>query len=209
MRLKPFAFSALALLLGALGPGLAGAAAQAPGPGYGQARGWDMPPREFNALQRQGFQDGLEGARRDADNHRNPNPENRDEYRNPHMPPEQATAYRDGFRRGYQVGVSHFYGAPGRPGMAPVPPPPPAWDFVPNEFNDIQRQGFHDGMEGARRDADNHRPPNPNNRDEYRHPNVPRELRHAYREAFRQGYNRAVQHMMGGDRDHDRDHGPY
>ena len=35
---------------------------------------------------------------------------------------------------------------------------------------EIQRQGFRDGIEGARKDSDNHRRPNVNNRDEYRHP---------------------------------------
>lgn len=84
------------------------------------------------------------------------------------------------------------------------PPPPPGaygqggWDAPPPEFRDAQRQGFHDGIEGARRDFDNHRRPDPSNRDEYRHPHVPRSLRADYREGFRQGYDRAMQHLMGG-----------
>jgi hypothetical protein len=86
----------------------------------------------------------------------------------------------------------------------PQGPPPGAyqgqggWDGPPNEFNDAQRRGFHDGIEGARKDFDNHRPPNVNNRDEFRHPSVPASLRHDYRMGFRRGYNVAVQHMMGG-----------
>ena len=95
----------------------------------------------------------------------------------------------------------------------PGPPPPGAygqqggWDAPPPEFRDAQRQGFHDGVEGARHDFDNHRQPNPNNRDEYRHPRISRDLRRDYREGFRQGYDRAMRHLMG-DRDH-HDHGPY
>lgn len=196
MHLNRLALPALALLLGALSPNLARAAAIPAGPAiaFGQERPWDVPPRELNDIQRQGFRDGIEGARRDWDNHRPPNVENRDEFRNPHMPPEQAEAYRDGFRRGYQVGVSHLYGNQAMP--AP-PPPPPAWNMAPNEFNDVQRHGFQDGMVGAQRDFDNHRNPNPENRDEFRHPSVPPELRQAYRDGFRRGYWRAMNHLMG------------
>jgi hypothetical protein len=85
-------------------------------------------------------------------------------------------------------------------------PPPPGyynqpWTRVPGSYgNDISRRGFHDGIEGARRDFQNHRPPNVNNRDEYRHPNVPRSVRREYQQAFRQGYNVGVQHIYHGRR---------
>jgi len=72
------------------------------------------------------------------------------------------------------------------------------WDAPPAEFRDIQRQGFHDGIEGAHKDFDNHRKPNVNNRDEYRHPHVPHDQREDYREGFRRGYERAMSHLMGG-----------
>jgi hypothetical protein len=72
------------------------------------------------------------------------------------------------------------------------------WDKPPQEFREIQRQGFHDGVEGARKDFDNHRRPDVNNRDEYRHPNVPRSGRDDYREGFRRGYDVAMSHMLGG-----------
>ena len=73
--------------------------------------GWDAPPAEFQAAMRRGFHDGVEGARKDYQNHRPPNVNNRDEYRNPHFiaPPDRHD-YRDGFRRGYAVAVSHIYG---------------------------------------------------------------------------------------------------
>jgi ribosome modulation factor len=85
----------------------------------------------------------------------------------------------------------------------PGPPPPGygagGWDAPPSEFNEIQQRGFHDGIEGARKDYENHRQPNVNNRDEYRHPNnVPKGLRADYRAAFQRGYDAGVRHMMGG-----------
>jgi hypothetical protein len=83
------------------------------------------------------------------------------------------------------------------------------WDVPPYEFREIQRQGYHDGVEGARRDFENHRRPDVNNREEYRHPHVDASARQDYREGFRRGYENAVNHMMndhGHDRDHDRDY---
>ena len=74
------------------------------------------------------------------------------------------------------------------------------WGAPPQEFREIEQRGFHDGIEGARKDFQNHRRPNVNNRDEFRHPNVPGPLRHDYKEGFRRGYDVGVQHMMGGER---------
>lgn len=71
------------------------------------------------------------------------------------------------------------------------------WNTPPTEFNDIQRRGFRDGMIGAQRDFQNHRRPDPNNRDEFRRPNVPPRLRNAYRQGFQRGYARAVAHLQG------------
>jgi hypothetical protein len=91
---------------------------------------------------------------------------------------------------------------------APQGPPPPGyqegpWDQPPGEFRDVQRQGFHDGIEGARKDFDNHRRPDVENREEFRHPHVERSLRDDYREGYRRGYERAMQHLM---HEHDHDH---
>ncbi len=90
--------------------------------------------------------------------------------------------------------------------QGPPPPPPGAyqngpggWDAPPGEYqDDAHRNGFRDGIEGARKDYENHRRPDVNNRDEFRHPNVPRNLRRAYRDGFRRGYSVGVQHLMGG-----------
>jgi hypothetical protein len=75
----------------------------------------------------------------------------------------------------------------------------PAWDAVPAEFRDIQRDGFHDGIEGARKDFDHHRMPDVNNRSEYRHPHVPPSAREDYREGFRRGYDVAMNHLTAGN----------
>ncbi len=164
--------------------------------GFGQDRGWDRPPDAWNDIQRRGFQDGIEGARKDFDNHRRPDVDNRDEYRHPNVPPQLWGAYREGFRRGYDVGMSHLVGAGDWRMRAPERP----WDAPPDEFDALRRQGFQDGIEGARKDFDNHRRPDVENRDEYRHPHLPPEQREAYRDGFRRGYQVAVDHMMGDRR---------
>jgi hypothetical protein len=69
---------------------------------------WAAPPAEVQGVQSQGFHDGIEGARKDAENHRPPNVENRDEYRHPPVGHHDREAYRQGFQRGYQVGVEHL-----------------------------------------------------------------------------------------------------
>ncbi len=71
-------------------------------------RGWDVPPQEFRDIQRQGYHDGIEGARKDYDNHRRPDVNNRDEYRHPHVPDSAKADYREGFRRGYEAGMDHL-----------------------------------------------------------------------------------------------------
>jgi hypothetical protein len=84
--------------------------------------------------------------------------------------------------------------------------PPPGfynqpWTQAPSTYQDeIARRGFHDGIEGARRDFQNHRPPNVENRDEYRHPPVSGSARHHYRDAFQRGYEVGVQRIYNGRR---------
>ena len=86
------------------------------------------------------------------------------------------------------------------------PPPPPQqggyapqpWEAPPAQFIAAQQRGYRDGVIGARKDFDNHRPPNVNNRDEFRNPNfIPPPDRHDYRIGFREGYRVAVQHIYG------------
>ena len=74
------------------------------------------------------------------------------------------------------------------------------WNQPPAEFREIQQRGYHDGIEGARKDYDNHRRPDVNNRDEYRHPHVSDSAKSDYREGFRRGYETAWDHMMNNTR---------
>ncbi|SFS05975.1 hypothetical protein SAMN05421771_1151 [Granulicella pectinivorans] len=84
------------------------------------------------------------------------------------------------------------------------PPPPPhegygqgGWDVPPGELREIARQGFRDGIVGAERDIQNHRRPNVNNRDEFRRPHVPENVRGDYRMGFRRGYDVGIRHALG------------
>ena len=117
MKLTWIAFSGLALSLGTGGLVIATASAAQPAPsssGFIQDHdgGWDAPPGEFREIQRQGFHDGIEGARKDFDNHRPPNVNNREEFRHPHVSPSARDDYREGFRRGYDAAMHHLMGGP-------------------------------------------------------------------------------------------------
>jgi hypothetical protein len=97
---------------------------------------------------------------------------------------------------------------------AELPPPAPAypayqerpWDQPPDEYRDVQRQGFHDGIESARRDWERHSSKDADDHDLYRHPPVDRQFTHDYRDAFKHGYSEAKHHMQNErhDLDHDR-----
>ena len=144
-----------------------------------------MPDRRDGLeFRHRGFQDGMDGALRDLDNHRRPDPNNRDEYRRPNnVPYPMVEAYRDGFRHGYERGMAALTEEHGRQ-MGPG--------------SEVRTRGFHDGAEGAIRDFDNNRRPDPNNRDEYRRPNnVPYDLVEVYRDGFRRGYERVAGELQG------------
>lgn len=81
------------------------------------------------------------------------------------------------------------------------------WDQAPDEYRDVQRQGFHDGIEAARSDWDRHSHRDADDHDRYKHPPVAREFHGDYRDGFKHGYDMAVRHMRDEHRDHD-DH-PY
>ncbi len=114
MRLKWFAFPVLAMTAGAACTSASTAYAAAlpdpaQGPAYVQDQpGWDAPPAEFREVQRQGFHDGIEGARKDFDHHRMPDVRRRDEYRHPHVDPAVREDYREGYRRGYEMAMHHM-----------------------------------------------------------------------------------------------------
>jgi hypothetical protein len=107
-----FAYATAALLALALPVGIASAQYyQGPPPQQQyQGGGWEAPPPQYIAAQQRGYRDGVEGARKDFDNHRRPDVNNRDEYRNPHfIAPPDRQSYREGFREGYRVSVQHIY----------------------------------------------------------------------------------------------------
>ena len=201
MKIHRIAVPALALLLTAAGFGMGAKPASAQDRDHD--RDWQAPPRELNEFQQRGFHDGIEGARKDFENHRQPSVEDRDEFRHPSVPPDVREAYRDGFRRGYQVGVDHIFRAEQ---MRQAPPPPPAagtWRGIweNRQFNDLERRGFEDGRNGAQKDIENHRRPDPNNRDEYRNPNLPPDAAEQYRAGFRRGYEEQVAQIYGVQQD--------
>ena len=78
---------------------------------YGPAPYGDRDSRAERALESRGFRDGIFGADRDFQNHRRPDVNNRDEYRNGNRLPVWAqNEYREGFRRGYYQRVRQIYG---------------------------------------------------------------------------------------------------
>ncbi len=80
------------------------------------------------------------------------------------------------------------------------------WDEAPSEYRDAQRQGFHDGVEAARRDFENRRHKDADDHEMYKHPPVERDLHGDYRSAFKEGYGRAMHHMREERHDHDDPH---
>lgn len=70
------------------------------------------------------------------------------------------------------------------------------WDAPPAELDEVGRRGFHEGIEGARKDYENHRQADPNNREEFRHPPVHERDREAYRRGYERGYRLAFDHIM-------------
>ncbi len=191
MTFNRFVLPALALFLGAVcaTPVMAtGALQYPPAQGYGQDGGQYPPRGPFFAACRQGFQAGIEGALKDFGNRRTPDPNNREEYRHPNVPYQMQEAFREGFRRGYQMTMSELMG--GGPNHDEG-----YWRQGP--MGEARFRGFQDGMMGALHDFDNRRPPDPGNREEYRHPHVPYQLQEAYREGFRRGYHAAMQGLLG------------
>jgi hypothetical protein len=200
MICKRFTLSTLALVQAALlfaatGPGTRSASAAPLPAAYGQEP-WEVPPGEFNDIQRRGFHDGTEGARKDYGNHRRPDVDNRDEYRHPDLPPDLREPYREAFRRGYEMAASHLWGTPP---PAPVEPPRQDWDArgVRGLEGDAERQGYREGSEAAHRDFERQRRADPDDHDSYRNPHVPPGLADEYREGFLRGYEVSISQLSG------------
>jgi hypothetical protein len=76
---------------------------------------WMQPPTEFKQMQRQGFHEGVQGAIKDFDHHRDPDLERHKEYVHPkHMDRSYVPDYRDGYRRGYNDAYKHLVKTHGR-----------------------------------------------------------------------------------------------
>jgi len=155
------------------------------GDSRGMGRGMDRGVMQGPARDtwQRGFQEGMEGALKDFGNNRRLDVDNREEYRNSSLPYELQEPYRSGFRRGYQAGAQELTSGGSGRGAGPMA--------------DVRQRGFQDGMEGALRDFGNHRQPNPDNRDEYRHPDAPPQAWGPYREGFRRGYQLAMKQLLG------------
>jgi len=69
------------------------------------------------------------------------------------------------------------------------------WDQPPDEFRDVQKQGFRDGIDAAHHDIDNHRHRDAEHHERFRHPPVSHDLVRDYRDGFRRGYDTAWNHF--------------
>ena len=69
------------------------------------------------------------------------------------------------------------------------------WDNEPSGMSEIEKRGFHDGVEGAHKDYGNHRSFDVHNREEFRHPRGAGHEKDLYRNAFERGYAVAVDHI--------------
>ena len=210
MTLNRLVFPAIALFL--VAPGLStvkasGQSQEQPLSVYEQNyMTWDTPPQDLQGVQLKGFRDGIVGASKDFDNSLRPNMKESEGYRNPHLPPSQREAYFDGFRLGYERGMSHFVGGPDQPVAlfeGPTREPAPSGPEIamgtdPGPRNEIQRRGFQDGMARARKDLGNHRRPDVNDRDEARRLKLPPDSRLQYLAAFTQGYDQFMSLRAGG-----------
>jgi hypothetical protein len=106
-----FAVSALALSLGATSGGFAAKAnaapAASPAASYQEGR-WDEPPSEYRDAQRQGFNDGIEAARRDFETRSHKDADDHDRYRHPKVEREFVDDYRHSFKEGYSRAMHHM-----------------------------------------------------------------------------------------------------
>jgi len=198
MKFSRIALATIALALGATALLAAPYPTSQDRPDQGRG-GWDAPPQEFRDVQKQGFHDGIEAARRDIRSRRSANAEMHQEFRHPAVERGLRDDYRDGFRRGYNVAFAHSQEILGGPAMMQPGPPPDhdrgPWDAPPAEFHEMQRRGVHDGIEAARRDIAEQRPHDVDGKREFREPPVPPEGREEYREGFRRGYDTAFSHF--------------
>ena len=132
------------------------------------------------------------------------------QYPQQNYPQQQQQGYPQQRQQGYPQQQQPGYQQPGYPQQQPGYGQPGyqdrdhgGWDRVPDEYqSDVQRQGFRDGMMGARQDFESRRQPSAGNRNEFRHPPVPRRVRQQYKDGYLRGYDVAMRHMMERRDDH-------
>ena len=214
----PKIVSAIALFLAFTGPGFAKVSGQTQTQSTTADRqyrdAWDAPPQGLPEAQLMGFRDGVAGARKDFDKHRELNVNDRKEYLNPHLPADQKDAYCDGFRLGYERAASHFISGPEQPvAVLETKMPEPArsgppdvasgagHDAAADSTSEIQLRGFQDGIARARTDLENHRWTNLNDGKEFRELKLSPGLRLLYLASFSQGYDQFMSQQAGGPLD--------
>jgi hypothetical protein len=91
-------------------------------------------------------------------------------------------------------------GGTGMVAYAQGPPPPGAWEPVEPQgsWSQVWHSGFHDGVDAARHDIEAGRPPDPHRHDKFRHPDLPPDQRHDFREGFQRGYHMVYEHHEHG-----------
>ena len=70
------------------------------------------------------------------------------------------------------------------------------WLQPPPEFKEMQRQGFHAGVQAAVKDYDKHRDPDLERHKEYVRPKVDHSYVPDYRDGYKRGYNDAYKHLV-------------
>jgi hypothetical protein len=70
------------------------------------------------------------------------------------------------------------------------------WLQPPAEFKDMQKKGFHAGVQAAVKDYDKHRDPDLERHKEYVHPKVDHSFVPDYRDGYKRGYNEAFKHLV-------------
>ena len=164
---------------------------------------WDSAPQDFGEFKKRGFHDGQNAARWDFDHHMQADVNQHEDYRNPHVPPEFAREYQEGYRHGYDRAVQHFMEqsqppAPRYEQPAPPPPPPPMhshWSDFPHDAPPPARFGYVEGVLAGAYDIAAGGPPRIDSHEEFRHPHMPPPAHDSYRYGFRSGYDTAYRNF--------------
>jgi hypothetical protein len=70
------------------------------------------------------------------------------------------------------------------------------WLQPPPEFREMQRKGFHAGVQAAVKDFDHHKEPDLERHKEYVKPKVDRSYVPDWRDGYKRGYNDAYKHLV-------------